>query len=120
MSQLKIMQYQLLLVLIAACVALAAFYDQVDVVKAVLYGGITSLLTTGWLALRIEQASRSLEKGKKKSAFYVYLGAFEKFILALVLLGFGIVSMKMHPLPLIAGLVAGQIGFVIGSYKLNN
>jgi cell division protein FtsX len=84
-----------------------------------LFGGFVSISTTAWLALRLHQAVTSLKKGSKKSALYVYLGAFEKFILAIVLFGVGIVLLKMHPLPMMAGLVAGQIGFSIGSYKLN-
>lgn len=118
MAQLKIMLYQLSVVLLTSSLVWVLYPNQLISLKAMLFGGIVSLLTTGWLALRLEQATKSLEKGIKKGAVYLYLGAIEKFVLGIALLGWGFLVMKMHPLPVIAGLVSGQIGFAIGSYKL--
>jgi|LWDU01.1.fsa_nt_gi hypothetical protein len=120
MAQLKIMIYQLSVVLIASSITWVLYPNQLTDVAAVLFGGFVSISATAWLALRLEQATRKLEKGIKKGAVYLYLGAIEKFVLAILLLGWGIVIMKMHPLPVIIGLISGQIGFAIGSYKLNN
>lgn len=119
MTQLRIIRYQVLLILLAEGLAVIFFLDRPDVLKALLFGGFVSISTTAWLALRLNQAVTSLKKGSKKSVLYVYLGAVEKFILAIVLFGVGIALLKMHPLPIMAGLVAGQLGFSIGSYKLN-
>jgi F0F1-type ATP synthase assembly protein I len=118
MELVRIMRYQIASVLLAVVMALAIYLDKPDIVKAVFFGGLVSVLTTAWMALRMYQAAKSMSSGDKKGAFYVYLGAIEKFLIAMALLGAGIVWLHMHPLPIIAGLVAGQIGFIVGSYKL--
>lgn len=112
------MRYQLLLVLLAEGLAVVFYLDRPEVLKAVLFGGLVSVSTTAWMAFRLYQATKRIDEGGKKGAFYVYLGAIEKFVLTVALFGWGIVWLEMHPLPIVAGLVAGQIGFLIGSYKL--
>lgn len=119
MTLMRVIRYQLILVLLAEGLALVIYLDRPDVLKALLFGGFVSISTTAWLALRLNQAVTSIAKGSKKGALYVYLGALERFILAIVLFGAGIAWLEMHPLPIMAGLIAGQVGFVIGSYKLN-
>jgi len=115
-SQIKIVGYQVALVLIVATTAEIFKFERFDL-KAVLYGGSMSIIVTIIMMLRVNQAVRKVLQGNQRGNLYVYLGAMERLLVSMALFGLGFVWLKLLPLPMITGLIAGQLGFAIGGYK---
>lgn len=116
-AQLKIVTYQLVLIIIVASMAyslnLALFG-----LEGVLYGGAISVIATIVMACRVNQAAGKVLQGKGTGHSYIYLAAIERLLLVIVLFGLGFMGFKLHPLPLVMGLIAGQVGFILGGYKM--
>jgi len=115
-AQLKIVGYQVALVLIIAATAEFFKFERFDL-KSVLYGGSISIIVAIVMMLRINQAARKVLQGNQRGNLYIYLGAMERLLVSVALFGLGFVWLKLLPLPMITGLIAGQLGFAIGGYK---
>ncbi|HIF18419.1 MAG TPA: ATP synthase subunit I [Cycloclasticus sp.] len=115
-AQIKIVGYQLALVLIVATTVEIFKLERFDL-KGVLYGGSISIIVAIVMMLRINQAARKVLQGNQQGNLYIYLGAMERLLVSVALFGLGFVWLKLMPLPMITGLIAGQIGFAIGGYK---
>ena len=85
--------------------------------KALLYGGSISLTVSLVMLLRVNQATKKVSEGNQSGNLYIYIGAIERLFVSIALFGLGFVWLKLMPLPMIAGLIAGQIGFSVGGYK---
>jgi len=86
-------------------------------VLSVAFGGFSTILGTGILAWRVSRSVDAVTKGKSHAVLYLYLGAIERFLYTVLLFGLGIVVLKLAILPMIAGLIAGQVGFFLGGLK---
>lgn len=84
---------------------------------ALLYGGGISLSVSLIMLMRVNQATNKAAQGKQSGTMYIYIGAVERMFVSIVLFGLGFVWLKLLPVPMIVGLVAGQFGFLIGGYK---
>lgn len=84
---------------------------------AVVFGGLSTILGTGILAWRVSRSVDAVAKGKSHAVLYLYLGAIERFLYTVLLFGLGVVVLKLAILPMIAGLIAGQVGFFLGGLK---
>lgn len=118
-AELKIVAYQLLLVLIVASLAWG-FYPEGLGVKAILYGGAISVLTSIVMACRLSQAVGRLSQGNQRGSLYVYLGVIERLLIAIALFSLGFLWLKLSPAYTVLGLVAGQIGFMIGGFRVKD
>lgn len=116
-AQLKIVTYQLALIIIIASTAYG-LNSALFGFKGVLYGGAVSVIASIVMACRINQAAGKVIQGKESGHSYIYLAAIERLLLVIVLFGLGFMWLKLHPLPLVIGLIAGQVGFILGGYKM--
>lgn len=118
-AEYKIIGYQLAFVVVAALVVNSMYPDMFSL-RGLLYGGFVSVFTSAIMAYRIAQAAKKAELGSEKSSLYVYLGAIERLCVAIVLFGLGFMWLNLNPLPIVIGLMAGQVGFMIGAFKVKD
>jgi len=118
-AEYKIIVYQLAFVLVAALVV-SSLYPEAFGLKGLLYGGFVSVFTSAIMAYRIAQAAKKAELGSQKGNLYVYLGAIERICVAIVLFGLGFMWLNLSALPIVIGLMAGQVGFMIGAFKVKD
>ncbi|PHR47179.1 ATP synthase subunit I [Cycloclasticus sp.] len=116
-AQSKIVVYQLALIFVVAITGYALYSEQFDL-KAVLYGGFISVTASIVMAVRLSQAVKSAQKGSKRGGFYVYLGVIERLLIAIALFGAGLMWFEMSPVYTMAGLVVGQVGFILGGFRV--
>jgi len=118
-AQLKIIGYQAAMVLLAATVAGLLNVESFDF-RALLYGGGISLAVSLVMLLRVNQAVKKMSEGNQSGNLYIYIGAIERLFVSIALFGLGFVWLKLMPLPMMIGLIAGQIGFSFGGYKIKD
>ena len=99
----------------AALVAAGFFFGkgQWEAVSS-LYGGLISVIAVFHLSRGVARAADAAGQSQKKSMFILYLGAAQRFVLVMVLLGVGLMVFKLNPLATIAGLVAAQLMYIVG------
>ncbi|MEW6692513.1 MAG: ATP synthase subunit I [Pseudomonadota bacterium] len=79
---------------------------------AVVYGGFVSMLLA-WLHKRgVRKAEQRAIRDPKGSMLVLYVGAVVRFLLLIGLLGVGMGLLKLPALPLFAGFVLAQLGFL--------
>ncbi len=79
---------------------------------AVVYGGFVSMLLA-WLHKRgVRKAEQRAIRDPKGSMLVLYVGAVVRFLLLIGLLGAGMGLLKLPALPLFAGFVLAQLGFL--------
>ncbi len=81
--------------------------------QSAIYGALISVILTRLLSWGVGRAARAASKNKSKSVSMLYLGAAQRFLLALVLFGFGLAVIKLEPLPMIAGFCLAQAAYLI-------
>jgi len=77
---------------------------------AALYGGVTTLLITGWLARRIRKAGQTATAGAGLAV--IYSGVVLRYAAVAVLIGAGIGLLKLAPQPLLVAFAVTQFGFL--------
>ncbi len=90
---------------------------------AVLYGGMVAVANAALLAWRSHQGKRHIHADGLRHLKSFYQSGVERLaaLLALLAIGFGV--LKLMPLPLLMGFVAGQVGFMLSGLiesKVNN
>lgn len=118
-TQFKIIGYQLATILIVVAALKGLFPERIDL-SSIVYGGLISVMTSMVMVIRINQAARKILQGDQRGNLYVYLGAMERLLVSVALFGLGFMWLKLLPLPMIIGLIAGQVGFAIGGFKVKD
>lgn len=118
-AQLVIVAYQITLVLAATSVAQVLYSEQLEL-KGMLYGGLISVVTSIVMACRLNQAVKRVLQGNQRGSLYIYLGVFERLIIAITLFSIGFMWLKLSPVPMVIGLIAGQVGFMIGGFRVKD
>ena len=80
-------------------------------VWAALYGGLITLLITGWLARRVRQAGQTTAS-PAAGLVVIYTGAVVRYATVIVLVGAGIGLLKLAPIPLLSVFAVTQFGFL--------
>ena len=79
---------------------------------AVVYGGVVSIVLA-WMHKRgVRKAEDVSLRDPKAGMLILFVSAVLRFILLIVLLGIGFGLMKLSPLPMLAGFVLAQLGFL--------
>jgi ATP synthase protein I len=115
-----IIKVQVASVVVAVLVVLILQNGEIGQGMAVAYGGFSTVLGTCILAWRINRSVKAVTEGKGHAVLYLYLGAIERFLYTVLLFGIGLLLLKMAILPMIVGLIAGQVGFFLGGLKSQN
>jgi len=118
-AQTTIVVYQVLLVLIAALAVYHLFSDP-QVVKASVYGGLISVMMSLLMSFRTHQGLKKLRRGSHRGSFYIYLGVIERLVIAVALFVVGFMLLKLSPIYVVVGLIAGQLGFLVGGFKVKD
>lgn len=108
-----IIYHQIVLVLIVAVVS-AVLLSGYEASKAILFGGVISVTASLVMACRLSQAVKKNQRG----SLYIYLGAVERILISLTLFGIGLMWLKLSATYTVVGLIAGQIGFMIGGFRV--
>jgi len=108
-----IIYHQIVLVLVVALIS-AVLLSEVVALKAILFGGFISVIASIVMACRLSQAVKRSQRG----SLYIYLGAVERMLISLALFGIGLMWLKLSVTYTVVGLIAGQIGFMIGGFRV--
>lgn len=77
---------------------------------AAAYGGMVTLLVTGWLAWRLRRAGQINDAAAGMGV--IYSSWFLRYATVMVLLGMGLGYLKLLALPLLAAFAITQLGFL--------
>jgi ATP synthase protein I len=111
-----VLRLQLLLVGLAA-VVLFVLYGRLQALYA-LFGGAMAVLKVILLEWRRYQADSGRVLSAGQSLWALYRSAIERFALVLALFALGLGVLRLEPLPLLMGFMAGLLGlFVTGNQK---
>lgn len=102
-------------ILIVGCILLAWIYEGLDAALAAFYGGAVALVNGWLLAKRVAHAGKLAKKDLKSSAFTLYLGAIQRFLLVLVGLGAGLEFFHLDPVPLLVTFGVAQLAYMIAA-----
>jgi len=108
-----IIYHQVVLVLVVALIS-AVLLSGLVAPKAILFGGFISVIASLVMACRMSQAVKKNQRG----SLYIYLGAVERMLISLALFGIGLMWLKLSVTYTVVGLIAGQIGFMIGGFRV--
>ena len=112
-QQRQIIIVQINSIVIISLITGLIYLPDLELLMAVLYGGLISLLASLIMLMRVKQALNS----HAPKVGYLYLGALERLFGVIVLFGVGSMWLTLNPVAMVIGLVAGQVGFAIGGYK---
>lgn len=82
---------------------------------AALYGGMTTIAVTVWLARRVRAAGATSTAGAGMSV--IYSGMLVRYGVAVLLLGLGLGLFKLAALPLLSAFAVTQFGFLINARR---
>ncbi|MEW4983699.1 MAG: ATP synthase subunit I [Cycloclasticus sp.] len=116
-AQTLVVGYQVALVLMVAT-ATTIFYSEQHNFKAILYGGFISVMTSIVMAFRLNQAVKKVQQGNQRGSLYIYLGVIERLFVAVALFSLGFMWLELSMLYTVVGLIAGQVGFMIGGFRV--
>ena len=80
-----------------------------DDLLAAVYGGMVTVIITGWLAWRLRAAGSPAEAGFGS----IYLSWMLRYVAVALMLGAGLGYLKLMPLPLLGTFAVTQLGFLI-------
>ncbi|UCC55857.1 MAG: ATP synthase subunit I [Gammaproteobacteria bacterium] len=112
------LRIQLVLVGLAAMV-LFAVSGKFQALSA-LFGGAMATLNLVLLEWRRYQADSGRALSAGQSLWVLYRSAIERFALVLALFALGMGMLRLEPLSLLIGFVAGQFGLLLTGTKRNN
>ncbi len=97
------------IIMVGLITAVLASFDGFLAAKSSLFGGMIVLMNTGLMMLHDKRAARQAPDDAQRILKYVYLCAVERLVLTLVLFAIGLVALKLMPLQLLLGFIAGQL-----------
>ena len=108
--------FQILFVL--SGVGLSAWQLDIVIAKGVLFGGLIAVINSLQILRHMRRANRVAGVDANRNVRIFYLCAMERLIMTLALFAVGLVALKLAPLPVISGFIAGQVALVLGSLKI--
>ena len=97
------------IIMVGLMTAALAGYDGFLAAKSSLFGGMIVLMNTGLMMLHEKRAAIQAQDDAQRILKHVYLCAVERLVLTLVLFAIGLVGLKLMPLQLLLGFIAGQL-----------
>jgi len=97
------------IIMVGMMTAALAGLDGFLAAKSSLFGGIIVLMNTGLMMLHEKRAAIQAQDDAQRILKHVYLCAVERLVLTLVLFAIGLVGLKLMPLQLLLGFIAGQL-----------
>ena len=107
LRRLLIIQFVITLIVAFAYLILQDFSGFI----AALYGGSISLLATTLMSWRIGRATEIAAHEQQQGHIEIYIGAFQKFILILLMMAVGMGALKLDPLAILVSFALTQLSF---------
>lgn len=85
-----------------------------------LFGGAMAVLNLVLLEWRRYQADGGRALTAAQSMWALYRSAIERFALVLALFALGMGALRLEPLPLLIGFIAGQLGLLVTATRRKN
>jgi ATP synthase protein I len=82
-------------------------------VQAALYGGAIALLNTFLLARRVKRAGDVAQEDANRGTVTLYIGAVQRFVIALAGFAIGMGLLKLAPLPQLLAFAAAQAAYLL-------
>jgi len=92
-----------------ACAVFFYFYQDGWAALSAMYGCLVCMATTLLLLWGISRASKAAADNPGKSMTILYVGAAQRFVLVLALLGGGLALLKLNPVAVLVGFALTQI-----------
>ncbi len=84
--------------------------------RSALYGGLVTVTLTALLSRGVKRAEvAASERDPHKSMVILYVGAVQRFILALVAFALGLAVLKLEPMPVFIGFAAAQFSYLFNA-----
>lgn len=111
----RVISFQLL----SSVVVAGAFFVQgVWYATSALYGGLASVIIAWLMSRGFKRASQASLQNLGKSMAILYLGAAQRFLLVIILLGTGFWVFKLVPIAIISGFAIAQISYAFGARRM--
>ena len=78
-----------------------------------LYGAAVSMINTAFMAWRLRRAMLAADQNQSLGQFHLFIGLFERLLLAGVLIAVGIGFLQLQPVPLLTGFGVAYLAYVI-------
>lgn len=102
--------------LFSSVVVASAFFVQGSwYATSALYGGLASVIIAWLMSRGFKRASQASLQSSGKSMAILYLGAAQRFLLVIVLLGIGLSVFKLVPVAIISGFAIAQLSYAFGA-----
>jgi ATP synthase protein I len=101
--------------LVLGCLLLVWINEGGQAALAALYGGLVALTNSWLLAKRVARVGELAKRNPNYSAFTLYIGAVQRFLLVLVSLGIGLGWLHLAPLPLLVTFGVAQIAYIVAA-----
>jgi ATP synthase protein I len=108
----RVIGFQLLISVLIAC---AFFIQGTWYAISALYGGLASVVIAWFMSRGFKRASQASLHNPGKSMAILYLGAAQRFVLVIVLLGIGLSVLDLTPVAIITGFAIAQISYVFSA-----
>lgn len=107
----KVVVLQLIIAALSAAI-FAVIQDGWSALSA-LYGGLTSLAVSWMLRRGVLKANEIARDDPKRGMTALYVGAVQRFVLVLALLGLGLGLLEMAPLATVIGFGSAQLAYAV-------
>ena len=102
-------------VLVGVCILLAWFYEGLDAALAASFGGAVALASARLLARSVALAGKLAKQDPNRSAYALYVGFIQRFLLVLVGLGVGLGLLQLEPTPMLVTFGIAQLAYMIAA-----
>ena len=83
--------------------------------RSALYGGLVAVTLTVLLSRGVKRAEVSAARDPHKSMVILYVGAVQRFVLALAAFALGLAVLKLEPMAVFIGFAAAQFSYLINA-----
>jgi len=83
--------------------------------RSALYGGMVAVVLTILLSRGVKRAEVTAARDPQKSMVILYVGAVQRFVLALVAFALGLAVLKLEPMAVFIGFAAAQFSYLINA-----
>jgi len=117
-AQIAIVAYQIIFILVVVMI-IKSIYLELDI-QGAFYGGLITVIASIIMACRVTQAVKKSCEGSQRGILYLYLGVIERLFIAIALFTIGFMWLKFNPVPMVIGLISGQVGFMLGGFRVKD
>jgi len=83
--------------------------------RSALYGGLVAVTLTALLSRGVKRAEVTAARDPQKSMVILYVGAVQRFVLALAAFALGLAVLKLEPMAVFVGFAAAQFSYLINA-----